>query len=65
MKWQNRELINVKMGDVDHADYPKYCDAYVESATYEDTSRKLTQSELDKVNEDQDLVYKLLHEYLY
>ncbi len=54
---------DVVFGDVNHWDYPDYCDAFIFSAEYD--GRDLCEEELDKVNEDRDLVYELLNDYLH
>lgn len=53
---------------IDHADYPDFCDAFICSATAiepDGSMREATDDELDKLNEDSDLVYSLVIEKLY
>ncbi|HUX57104.1 MAG TPA: hypothetical protein VMV77_09025 [Bacteroidales bacterium] len=57
------KISNIEFDQVDHNDYPDYCDAYICSADYND--RELTQNELDEVNENRDFVYEQLIKYLY
>lgn len=49
-------ISNVSVADVDPADYPDLCDAFIESANYGD--REMTDDELDVLNEDRDFVYE-------
>lgn len=51
---------NVVLGDVHHWDYPDYCDAFIESATY--MGRPMTDAELDILNEDSDFIYSMVTE---
>lgn len=47
---------------VDFRDYPKFCDAYICSANVYDNGeyREATEFELDELNEDGDLVYRVV-----
>ena len=54
---------DVEFGDVHHWDYPDYCDAFIDNAEYD--GKELSEEELDELNEDRDLVYQLLNDYLY
>lgn len=51
------KLTDIRFEDVDHDDYPDYCDAYVSSAKYEGV--ELTEDELDALN-DSDFVSEYL-----
>lgn len=52
---------------IDTADYPDFCDAYIESASVFENGewRDATDDELDEINEDSDLVYACVEEELY
>lgn len=52
---------------IDEADYPDFCDAYIESASVFENGewREATEAEIDELNEDTDLVYKCVEEELY
>lgn len=57
-----------ELDGIDHGDYPKYCDTYISGATAvlnNGSSRDATDEELDRLNDDGDLVYSLLQNYLY
>ena len=54
---------NIKFGRIDKKDSPKFTDAFIISAEYEGV--EMTESELEKLNNDSDFVYSLLIEYLY
>ena len=45
------------------ADYPKFCDAYIESAVINGV--EATEEELDVINNDYSFVYEKLQEWLY
>lgn len=57
------DLENVEFSGIDHADYPDYADAYIISADHADGT-PYTEDELDALNDDSDLVYDLLMDYL-
>jgi len=56
------KINNVKIGGLDMADYPDFCDAYIESADYGD--RELTEHELDILNEDSEFISEEAHKSL-
>ena len=57
------KINNVKVGGVDMADYPDFCDAYIESADYGD--REMTEEELDILNQDGSFISEEAHKSLY
>lgn len=60
----NKKMIdNIKFDQVDHADHPDYCDAYIISADMDGIS--MTEGELDLLNEDRNFVYDKLIKYLF
>tara|TARA_Y100000296_G_C5078904_1_gene208854 strand:- start:64 stop:255 length:192 start_codon:yes stop_codon:yes gene_type:complete len=58
-----KEVSDIEFEDVDTRDFPDFCDAFISSATYK--GRKITEEELDKLNDDSDFVYDKLIDYLY
>ena len=54
---------NIVFSDVDHADAPDYCDAFIESADYDGVP--MTVEQLDELNEDSDFKYEALQRWLY
>lgn len=52
---------------IDTKDYPDFCDAYIYDANVLDNGdwRGATSDELDELNEDSDLVYLCVTDYLY
>ena len=57
------KIENVVFGGIDMSDYPKFCDAYIESADY--NGRPATESELEIMQEDGEIFYNLLHDYIH
>jgi hypothetical protein len=47
---REEDLTDIEMGGVDGADYPGFCDAYVESAELDGIP--LTEEELDSISSD-------------
>jgi len=44
------KVTDLVWSDVDHTDYPDYCDAFIESATYKD--REMTEDEIEELMDD-------------
>jgi len=57
------KIENVVFGGIDMSDYPKFCDAYIESAEY--NGRPATEAELEIMQEDGEIFYNLLHDYIH
>ena len=57
------KIENVIIGDLDMKQAPKFCDAYIESA--EINGRKLTESELETLNDDGDFLYEQINKEIY
>jgi len=63
--FKNREIIDLSVDNIKHWDSPDYVDAYIDYAVWKDTGIKLTDTELDELNEDSSLVYDAVMAYLY
>jgi len=52
---------------IDTRDYPDFCDAYICDASVLENGewRDATDREIDELNEDSDLVYSCVEDYLY
>jgi hypothetical protein len=61
------EVSDFEVDGIDTRDYPDFCDAYIESASVleNDEWREATDDELDELNNDSDLVYEQVENYLY
>ena len=61
------EVADFEVDGIDTRDYPDFCDAYIASASVLENGkwREATDAELDKLNEDGDLVYSCVEDYLY
>ena len=57
------KIENAVFGGIDMSDYPKFCDAYIESADY--NGRPATEAELEVMQEDGEIFYNLLHDYIH
>ena len=62
MNISEMNLTNVEMGGVDMADYPDFCDAYVDSCDVNGV--EATDEQLDMINEDSDFIYEQLEDYM-
>lgn len=62
-----QEIADVEVDGIDTADYPDFCDAYIDSAVVKENGvwREATDDELDILSEDRDFVYEQVQNYLY
>jgi len=58
-----KKITNVVLDGIDFEDYPDFCDAYIVSADYD--GEPMTEDQIDKLNEDSDLVYTEIEEFLF
>lgn len=63
MKLDYTKIDDIEVDGINHRDAPKYCDAFIASATYD--GRDMTEAELDTLNEDQGYVYECVIERIY
>jgi len=54
---------NVDIGGLDWNDYPDFCDAYIESCDID--GEEATDEQLDEINNDSQLVYELVEEWMH
>jgi len=58
-----KKITNVVLDGINLEDYPDFCDAYIVSADYD--GEPMTDDQIDKLNEDSDLVYTKIEEFLF
>lgn len=63
MKLNYDKIEDIELDDIDTKDYPKFCDAFVTSATY--NGREMSEDELDELNEDADFIHEEVYKHLY
>jgi len=47
------KVTDVTFTNIDHSDYPDFCDAYIESAEYK--GREMTEAEIEELQDEHDL----------
>ena len=58
------KVTDLVWSDVDHSDYPDYCDTFIESATYKD--REMTEDEIEELMDDNpEWCYEKLMEWIH
>lgn len=57
------KIDDIELDGIDHRDYPDFCDAYICSASYK--GRDMSDSELDRLNQDSDFVYQCVLDKVY
>lgn len=57
-----KNFLDYELDGIDTKDYPDFCDAYITYASVEEHGkiRDATEEELDELNQDSSLVYKLV-----
>jgi len=65
MKFNKRTIVDIELEDVESSDYPDFCDAWISSARWEDTGERLSDPELEELNDNKDLVYEAIMKVLY
>ena len=61
-KFDYKKITNITIDGIYHKDYPRYCDAFIDSAYYD--GKKMTDKQLDQLNEDRELVSELVWDNL-
>jgi hypothetical protein len=49
--FKGREIVDLEVEDINTADYPDFCDAYVSHAVWKDTGIELTVEEIEEYND--------------
>jgi len=62
-KFDFNKITNVSLDGLDHGDYPRYCDAFIDSANYD--GKEMNEEQLDQLNEDYELVAELVWDNLH
>jgi hypothetical protein len=57
------KITDISINGIDYADYPDFCDAYIEDAYY--NGIPLTEDQLEELNEDRDFVYEKVMNFLF
>jgi hypothetical protein len=57
------KISDVEFEDIDHNDYPDYCDAYIIRATYDGV--EMTEEQLELLNDDHDFKYQKLFDTIF
>ena len=63
IKLDYNKISNVFVGGIDMEDFPDFCDAYIESADYE--NREMTEEELEILNEDGSFISEHAHSQIF
>lgn len=63
LKLFQKSITEVEVGGIDMSDYPKFCDAYIESALIDGV--EATEAELEDLTEDSSFLYECIHNQIY
>ena len=62
---RGREVIDMEIDGIDMKDGPKFVDAFIQSAVWDDNGAELSDNDLEKLSEDSELVWNLVQKRLY
>ena len=64
MKIDFKKVEVLEVSDINHYDYPEYCDAYISEANY--NGKPMSDKMLDEINDNYpDFVYEQVMKYIY
>jgi len=63
LKLFQNSITEIKVGGIDMSDYPKFCDAYIQSALIDGV--EATESELEDLTEDSSFLYECIHNQIH
>ena len=58
-----KKIDNIEVDGIDTCDYPDFCDAFIASADYDGV--KMTEQQLDELNEDLEFVFQSVYNELF
>jgi hypothetical protein len=58
-----KQISDIEIGGINHRDAPKFCDAYISSATY--MGRDMTDDELEVLNDNSGFVHECVQDWIY
>jgi len=63
LKLFQNSITEVEVGGIDMSDYPKFCDAYIQSALIDGV--EATEAELEDLTEDSSFLYECIHNQIH
>lgn len=63
LKLFQNSITEIKVGGIDMSDYPKFCDAYIQSALIDGV--EATEAELEDLTEDSSFLYECIHNQIH
>ena len=66
LQLNGRTVVDATVDGIDMKDYPDFCDAYFDTAFYEDDDTALTDDELSELTDNnQDALHEMVYDSLY
>ena len=62
MKIDFKKVEVIEVDNINHYDYPEYCDAYISEANY--NGKPVTDEQLDEINDNDQFRYESVWEYI-
>lgn len=63
--FKGREIVDIEFANVSDRYAPRYEDAYIQRAVYDDTGEELNDAEMNELNDDSQYVSELLYDYIH
>jgi len=64
IQFKGKTVTDFTIDGIDKTDYPDFCDTYFSTAIWQDTSKELTDNELERLtNENGDFLNQYAHEW--
>ena len=58
-----KDITDIEVGGIDMSDYPKFCDAYIESALIDGV--EATEAELEDLTAEYSFLYECIHNQIH
>ena len=66
LELNGRTVVDATVDGIDMRDYPDFCDAYFDTAFYEDNDTALTDDQLNQLTDDNsDVLHEMVYDQLY
>jgi hypothetical protein len=65
LQLNGRTVVDARVDGIDMSDYPDFCDAYFESACYEDGTALTDDELIDLTDQNQEILHEMVYDLIY
>lgn len=65
LQLNGRTVVDARVDGIDMSDYPDFCDAYFESACYEDGTALTDDELIDLTDHNQEILHEMVYDLIY